>query len=343
MPISVSKVLNYSHIYVEEGAEFYPLTAKILARYPSSQLIPVADYKGVFNRLGQDFQIQKSAPKLILGIKKEGFLYQAQERINSFGQELGQVFYNSLIRNCLYNCDYCFLQGMHNSGHTLIYVNQEDFFSPVAKKLEKGPLYLSLSYLTDILAYESIHPFVGDWLRWSRNREGLTLEVRTKGEDIGALRTLPAQENLQLVWSLTPADLARKYEPGTASLAGRLMGIKSALDMGWKVSLCLDPVLYTPDWIQQYTELLEQMARVLPLEQINGLSVGGFRLAQDFLANIQAMRQDSDLLYFPFHRDQGEARYPDGLLKQIREFFNPWWEKLGIEDKVTYVGTWGSS
>jgi spore photoproduct lyase len=333
---------NYSHIYVQEGAEAYPLTQAILQQFPQSTKIPLPDYKGVFNRPGQNFQVQKESPKLILGIKKDGFLYQAKERINSFGQDVGEVYYNSHIRNCLYNCDYCFLQGMHNSGHTLVFVNTQDFFPPVKERLREGKVYLSLSYLTDILAYEHFIPIVQEWLAWSKGHPGLELEVRTKGEDLGPLRHLEAQGNLNLVWSLTPADLARKYEKGTAGLAGRLMGVKAALDMGWRVSLCLDPILYTPDWEEQYTGLLEKMARSLPLDQIHALSLGGFRLAQDFLENIRRMRQDVDILYFPFQEGGGEVRYPQELLTKMKAFFDPWWRRLGLANRVSYVGHWGS-
>jgi len=41
---------DFSHIYIEEGAEKYPLTQDILQRFPDAVHVSIPDYKTAFNR-----------------------------------------------------------------------------------------------------------------------------------------------------------------------------------------------------------------------------------------------------------------------------------------------------
>jgi spore photoproduct lyase len=298
---------NYSHIYVQEGAEAYPLTQAILQQFPQSTQIPVPDYKGVFNRPGQNFQVQKESPKLILGIKKDGFLYQAKERINSFGQDVGESTTTPISATASITATIVFLQGMHNSGHTLVFVNTQDFFPPVEERLREGKVYLSLSYLTDILAYEHFIPIVQEWLAWSKGRPGLELGGADQGGGPGSSATpgSPAEPEPRL------ESHSRRSGP---EIRERDSGIGRSPHGGESRpghGLAGEPLpgshpLY-PRLGGAVHRLLEKMARSLPLDQIHALSLGGFRLAQDFLENIRRMRQDVDILYFPFRKEGGKS------------------------------------
>ena len=75
-----------------------------IEKFSKSTIIEINHYKDVFNRPNQDFQIQKSSMKLILAKKTAPFLYPASEMVQEFGSP--NVFYNTPILNCLYNCDY---------------------------------------------------------------------------------------------------------------------------------------------------------------------------------------------------------------------------------------------
>ena len=111
---------NFSHIYIERNAMDYPLAQIALSKFPKAKFVEIEHYKDIFNRPKQHFQIQKSSMKLILAKKTAPFLYPASEMIQEY--ETPNVFYTTPILNCLYNCDYCFLQGMYPSGNLVIFV-----------------------------------------------------------------------------------------------------------------------------------------------------------------------------------------------------------------------------
>jgi len=54
------------------------------------------------------------------------------------------------------------------------------------------------------------------------------------------------------------------------------MGARKAIDLGWKVAFCLDPVLYVPDWEEQYQGLIKAIFRRFQGEEIEGVSVGSW-------------------------------------------------------------------
>ena len=90
---------RFSHIYIEQKALSYPVTDRILKRFPRSVKVVVQHYKDVFNRTHQDFRRQKDSPKLILAVKQEPFLYQGPEICEDFGNK--NFYYASCVLNCL--------------------------------------------------------------------------------------------------------------------------------------------------------------------------------------------------------------------------------------------------
>ena len=92
---------------------------------------------------------RKKKPALILA-KKEG--KKLHNVPNSFSIGGKKNYYFSHMLNCIYDCEYCFLQGKHMSAHYLLFVNYEDFFIAILTlsffvNFIKGVLILI--YLTD--------------------------------------------------------------------------------------------------------------------------------------------------------------------------------------------------
>lgn len=328
---------SFSHIYVERAALEYADAKRVLDLYPDAVCIPIDDYKEVFNRSGQRFQIQKALPKLILAVKRDGLLYRGSERIESFGDR--NLSYNSLVRNCLYNCDYCFLQGMHPSAHIVVFVNNEDFLRAADEELAHGPLYLSLSYLTDLLAFEGIVPFCRRWIEAVAARPGLTVEIRTKSDNYRAISDLHPQSRVVLSWTLSPEGIAAAYERGTASFKNRLFALRAALADGWRVRVCLDPLLRIAGWREAYEECIDEIARRVDLRAIEGWSIGTLRMPNTYLKRILSDRKDSDILYHPFQVERGNVAYSRA---EDLEMKNAVTEMLtrGVErSKITLVGS----
>ena len=296
---------NFSHIYVEKSARDHGLTEKILARFPKATQIEIDHYKDVFARPGQDFPLQKKSMKLILAVENGKLLYPGSENAQDFGYP--NFYYNTLILNCLYNCAYCYLQGMYPSANLVVFVNLKDFFQAVRHAIENRPepatpLYLPISYDTDLLAFESIVPFCREWIEFSRNEADLLIEIRTKSANFGSLKGIQPHSRAVLAWTLSPEIVAKKYENGTPPTHRRLTAAKRALDAGWPVRLCFDPVLRFPGWQDAYKKLIEETFATLPAEKVRDVSLGVFRMNADYFKKIKKMRTDTDILHQPYQK-----------------------------------------
>ena len=67
---------NFSHIYVEEDAMNHPFGCQIIDKFSSAKIIEIKSYRDIILRNGQSFDLQKKTKKIILAIKKSGFIYK---------------------------------------------------------------------------------------------------------------------------------------------------------------------------------------------------------------------------------------------------------------------------
>ena len=118
-------------IYIEQKALNCKVTEYIISKY-KPKIIKITHYKDIFNRSHQNFNYQKSKNRLILAVKENISFYKGSKFCNNRGYE--NFYYSTQILGCIYNCEYCYLGGMYNSGYPVIFVNEENFINK-AKKL----------------------------------------------------------------------------------------------------------------------------------------------------------------------------------------------------------------
>lgn len=307
--------MRFSHLYIEKQAEGQPLTAAVLQRFPKATRVVVDDYKGVFNRPRQSFAAQKINTNLILAVKKEQWLYDGSSFSPSFGHR--HFYYNTLLLNCVYNCDYCYLQGMYPSANLVLFVNEQDFFAAVDERLQHHPVYLCISYDTDLLAVENVFRLCRRWISFASQRPGLTLELRTKSANFAAISDLPPHPGVILAWTITPEPVAAAYEGGTPGTARRLQNVTEAVRAGWQVRICIDPVVWMENAQEMYGDLVGQLAGALALDKICDFSIGTFRMNKEYLAAIRKFRKDSPVLYYPFDMNAHAVGYTPDHRKQL--------------------------
>ncbi len=310
---------NFSHIYVEKGAGEYPDTQQICRRFSQAQVVAVDDYKHMFNRPNQRFQAQKSSMKLILAVKKEQFLYPGSGRAPDFGHDA--FYYSAQMFNCVYNCDYCYLQGKYASANLVIFVNHEDYIAAADERLAAaGGLYLGVSYDTDLLAFENVLPLCRRWIEFARPRSNLLIEIRTKSANFDAIADLDPIPNAVLAWTLSPAVVSGQYESRTPPLAARLAAAREAVAAGWPVRVCFDPVLRIENWRERYAELIDSTFAALSPSGLFDCYIGSFRMNADYLKRIRCQRQGSDLLHFPYTRQGKTVGYADDQEAEMLAF-----------------------
>ena len=314
---------NFSHIYIEKGAVGYPITSIALEKFSKSKIVNIEHYKDMFNRSGQDFQSQKASMKLILAKKRKPFLYSASEMIQEYNTP--NFFYNTPILNCLYNCDYCFLQGMYQSGNLVVFVNDEDFMNAINIQLDKlkhpsKQMFVSVSYNTDLMAIENIIPLTSRWIHYASGKNNLNIEVRTKSAFFQSLKNIQPSTNVILSWTLSPQIISENYEKSAPPLKSRLNAVKAAIQRGWRVRLCFDPIIITNNYSQIYSKFIDEVFHDIDGSKLKDVTIGVFRMNKDYFNRIRKRDPKSDI-YYDNYITEGNIVMPEKRIRREAVIF----------------------
>ena len=311
----------FSHIYVEKAVQDHPRTLRILRRFPEATIILIDHYKDVFCRRGQNFALQQQSQNLILGAKEGNLIYRGAPVCQSFGNE--HFYYTSCIMNCVYDCEYCYLKGMYPSANMVVFVNLEDFFHEISMHLKEHAMYLCISYDTDLMAVEPLTDYVREWISFAKavsNPERLKIEIRTKSSDCRFWQGHAPLSGIVYAFTLSPQAVIDACEHKTPSLGRRLASAGEAIRHGFPVRLCFDPMIYCKDWEIQYDEMLRQVFAEIHPDQIQDVSVGTFRVSQDYLKKMRKNNPHSAVVQFPYENDGGVYHYSRELTTRMEGF-----------------------
>lgn len=304
-----SRLFNrFSHIYVEEDVVEHPITIEILKKLYNAKVIQIEDYKDVFNRVSQNFEAQKRSQKLILAKKKADFVYKGSRMCEDFGNE--NFYYASNILNCIYDCDYCYLQGMYTSANIVIFVNIEDFFNEVSVITKNQQVYLSISYDSDLLAFERLTGFVHKWIDYARSNNNVLIEVKTKSGCYSAISDIDVPDNVILAWTLSPDEIISRYEGLTPALDVRLKNIQRAVSKGLRVRMSFEPIMMIDQFEAIYARFFKKVFDVVPLEGIRDVNAGVFRMSDTQAKRFNKARKYKVFCY-PMIKVDGTVTYKD--------------------------------
>lgn len=311
----------FGRIYVERDLFSHPIVRYILMRFPKASVLSIDHYKDVFNCNRQNLHAQETEPALILATNRGTKYYPGAPVCQSFGEE--HFMYTSCIMNCIYDCDYCYLQGMYPSGNLVVFVNLEDYFAELDALLAKHPVYLCCSYDSDLTALNGLFPHAEEFCRYAATHPTLRLELRTKSAALPFIKKLPAAKNIVMAFTLSPQELITRYEHYTPSLKARLATAKEAANRGFSLRLCFDPILDVPQAESLYTALIEETFSVLTPEEITDISLGVFRLSKDYLKQLKKAKPRCAISHYPYELTDGVCHYRpercNELLNAVRD------------------------
>ena len=326
---------KFSHIYVEKRILNNKNTLEILSKFKDVKIIEIDNYKEVFSSNNQDFHLQKLGQKLILASNKPNMIYEGAVVCESF--ENDNFYYTSSIINCIYDCEYCYLQGVYSSGNIVIFVDIEKVFEEVEELYNKlKTLYLCVSYDTDLLAIESICAFSEKWYYFIKDKKNLKIELRTKSGNIDKFLNLKPLDNFIIAFTLSPENIALRNEKYTASFKNRVNAIKKLQEKGWKVRICIDPLIYSDNFEKNYSQMIEYLFNEIDKEKVIDISIGVFRISKEYLKKMRNQNQNSEILYYPFECIDGVYTYSNEIKSYMINFIKEQFLKY-IDQKKIYI------
>lgn len=316
-------------IYIEENIRNHPRTLSICDRFPQARQIICERYGEVFNPKAQNFRLQKQKPALILAEKYKNFALPAPP---NYGIGAEKNYYFSHMLNCLYDCRYCFLQGMYQSANYVLFVNYEDYqqdIKNICLESPNEPFHFFSGYDCDSLALEPVTGFAKHFLPFFADIPNAWVELRTKSTQIRSLLGRQPDPRCIVAFSLSPDEIATKVEDKAPSLSKRLDALYKLQEQGWLIGLRFDPLIYQSGYQQQYKNLFEQVFSLIKPDLLHSVSLGVFRLPEKYFKKVHKLYPEEKLFASPLETKHKMTSYKAGIENEMMQYCS--------EQLLTYI------
>ena len=290
--------MKFNNVYIEEEIINSLNVINILNKISYNNIITCEKYSEIFNPKNQNFRIQKKNPDIILAKKKNKIIHQTPLEF-TIGFE--ENYYFSHMLNCIYDCKYCFLQGMFNSANYLVFVNYQDFFFAINEiiktNINKKICFFS-GYDCDSLALDNITNFASTFINFFSKYDKAFLELRTKSVNINKLMKIKPSNNIIIAYSMNPQSIIKEFEQKTPNFQSRLDSLKRIQNSGWNIGLRFDPIFISEKNIKDYYDFVEKIFSTLKSSLVHSVTIGKFRMSQTFLKKINKIRPEDTLFFY---------------------------------------------
>ena len=267
----------FDKVYIEDSAQNSESAKRAFQIFKPSQIQVIPEN---FFPKGKLSPIQFKQSKRILLLKefKGAFLKRcpgAKAKLmccNYFVLNLGQ--------NCEMDCSYCYLQSFINFPAVVIYTNIEKAFQELEeiKKIHyKNYIRIGTGEQTDSLSLDDISLYSTKLINFFNDCPHWLLEFKTKSNNIKNFENVKHKGNTIISWSVNPEYIVQREEHNTSSLKQRLLAAKQAGNKGFKVSFHIDPMIYHPQWKENYSQLIQQITDSFSPKEVKHISIGALR------------------------------------------------------------------
>lgn len=310
----------FENIYVEKDIALHPRTQQILGALKKDPIY-ITSYRDIFEKVKRPYLQKRDALSLFLATKKGDLVKEAP---NAYGVSGAPHFYYIHAYNCIYECNYCYLQGHFNSPDLVIFINHEDILQQMqllcddALKNQCREIWFHAGEFSDSLALSHLTAELPLYFQFFQNNPHALLELRTKSANTRELEKIPAQQNVIISFSLSPEEKIKTHDFKTAPLNSRLLAMKRLQILGHPLAIHLDPIIFDQHSFVEYQNLLAQIKESLDLSVIEYVSLGVVRFTKDVYRQVQVNYPEAS-----FHSSElvksfdGKIRYPRPIRKWL--------------------------
>jgi spore photoproduct lyase len=273
---------NLDSVFVEDGCADSALATRVLRSLPPGVPVThVADAREAARpESGAPDPFGSGKRRLVIAHRKTPFLMPCPAGSSRFAC-CGYLVL-TLASNCPMDCSYCFLQEfLADNPAFQVYANYTDSFDELDRLIANArgrSFRVGTGELADSLAFDSLTAISRDLIEFFSSRENLTLELKTKTDEIGNLLDIDPRGRVLVSWTLSTDAVYRSSEHMTVSPAARIAAARTVLDAGYRVAFHFDPLIAYDGAEHDYVQLIDELLDVVPPKQISFISMGGLRV-----------------------------------------------------------------
>ena len=110
-------------IFLEKAVRDNPYAKRIVAAYKGAEVRLIDKLERIFDGVKRPYVSKRDGLRAFIGEKKGVRVKQAPEAYGVTGEK---HYYFVHAYNCIYECEYCYLQGYFNSPDLVFYVNHDE-------------------------------------------------------------------------------------------------------------------------------------------------------------------------------------------------------------------------
>jgi len=301
-------------IYVEEQIFDHPQVLKITKRYPESEIKIIKSIQDIFGRVKKPYLQKRSNLNLFLGEKKGQLVKLAPAAYGLSGEP---HYYFVHAYNCIYECNYCYLQGYFHSPDIVLFLNHEEISLEIKRIAKKHLLdhpdkkvWFHAGEYSDSLALTHLSGELNHYFKLFKELKDCKLELRTKSINIKELLKEEPLDNVITSFSLSPSHRVKSNDLKTPPLNARLEAIKTLSERGFPIGIHFDPIIYDDHFLSSYEELIDLILEKISADKIQYISLGVVRFTKEVYQKVQKNYPQSDLLAQEFVRSfDNKIRY----------------------------------
>ncbi|MBD64399.1 MAG: hypothetical protein CME62_04285 [Halobacteriovoraceae bacterium] len=320
----------FDKVYIEKRLKDHPRTLSILEKIKCQSTYYISRYDEVWGKVKKPYLQKRESLNLFIAEKK-GELVKETPPAYGHGDEKHYFYIHAF--NCIYECQYCYLQGYFQTPDIVLFINHEEIISEMQKLVElpeNSNAWFHAGEYSDSLALAHITDELSVYFDFFKNNPKAKLELRSKAVNIRPLLQLEALPNVFVSFTLSSHESGKKFDTTCPSVKHRLNAIKKLVDHGYRIGLHFDPIIYEDNFQTAYKDILTEINKILPDEQLGYISLGVVRFTKDVYHSVKKHYPDSPFL------KQDLIKSFDGKLRYNRPMRN--WILNTVKDLCIQVG-----
>ncbi len=288
----------FSKVLIEKDILDHPNAQKILSNLKNQEPIIIDDFQNYWGKVKKPYLQKRENLNLFIAKKKGQLIKQTPD---AYGSGKAPHFYFIHAYNCIYECEYCFLQGYFNTPDMVFFVNHEDIIKEMEEITKIHPeAWFHAGEFSDSLALNHITDELDLYWDFFEKHPQAKLELRTKSVNIKNVLKLRPLENTLVTFSLSPQNISKEFDLKTPSTKARINALSKLSDSGFQLGIHLDPMIYSSSFKDEYEELINNLLENVKKEQIQYVSLGVVRYTKDVYKEVRNNYPDSNLHAGPY-------------------------------------------
>lgn len=326
----------WNKVYVEEALLAHPRTQKMLSKIGKDPII-LQRFDEIWGQTKRPYLHKRDSLNLFIAQKKGQLLKLAPD---AYGQAGGPHYYFIHAYNCIYECQYCYLQGYFNTPDIVLFINHEEILTEMQRVLDatQGQVWFHAGEFSDSLALTHLTGELELYHDFCRRNPQAMIELRTKSVNTKELLTLKPLENFIVSFSLAPQRIARSIDLKTPSTQARLKTMQELLKRGYQLAAHFDPITYQENFRDDYAELLNEMQNLGITPYLRYLSLGVVRFTKDVYREVERNYPDSLIHSTPMIKSfDNKVRYHHPMRMWMMNAVKDLALKAGVRSQGIYL------